>query len=217
MKPDRDIKQDVEQELQWDPQVADADITVVVDNGIATLTGFVPTYAHKMKAEAAAKRVSGVLALANDIEVRLSADAGRSDSDIAREAVAALRRELPGEVEQIKPVVESGWVALEGEVEWNYQRELAEDAVRKLDGIKGIDNRMRVQPKLAPDAIKLKIEEAFRRSAEIDANRISVETNGPQVVLRGTVRSWVERSQADRAAWSAPGVERVDNRLTVVF
>jgi osmotically-inducible protein OsmY len=217
MRPDSDIKRDVEDELRWDPNVDPTDIAVAAKSGVVTLTGFVRSYAEKFAAERAAKRVAGVVGVANDLEVRLPNADQRPDPEVAREAVANLKIWLPRSWEHIKAIVKDGWVTLEGEVEWNYQRDYAERAVRWIKGVKGVSNLIRLQPRLEPKPveIKQKIEEAFRRSALVDANRITVETHGGEVVLRGTVRSWAEREEAERAAWLAPGVTRVDNRIAV--
>ena len=215
MRPDADIKRDVEQELKWDPDIDATDIAVAVKDGVVSLTGFVKSYIEKYEAENAAKRVGGVRGIANDIEVRLPSSSQRPDPDIARDAVSAIRNQLPFSSESIRAVVNSGWVTLEGTVEWNYQRELAESAVRRLQGVKGVSNLIQVKPKIITSEVKQKIEEALKRSALLDASRITVEANGSEVILRGTVRSWAERQDAERAAWAAPGVTKVDNRLTV--
>ena len=217
MRPDSEIKRDVEDELRWEPNVDPTDIAVAVKNGVVTLTGFVRSYAEKFAAERAVKRVTEVVGVANDLEVRLPQTDERPDPEIARGVVANLKIWLPSSWEHIKAVVKNGWVTLEGEVEWNYQRDYAERAVRWIKGVKGVSNLIRLQPRLEPKPveIKQKIEEAFRRSALVDANRITVETHGGDVVLRGTVRSWAEREEAERAAWLAPGVTRVDNRIAV--
>jgi osmotically-inducible protein OsmY len=216
MRSDDQIKRDVEDELKWDPDIVSTDIAVAVKNGVVTLTGFVPSYMQKHEAEKAAKRVAGVAAVANDIEVRLPSIDQRPDPEIARDAVAQIKARLPVSWERIKPIVKGGWVTLEGEVEWNYQRETAEDAVRTITGVKGVTNSVQVKPQAKPADIKKKIEGAFRRNAEIDASRIEVETHGTEVILKGAVRSWAEREAAERAAWAAPGVTKVDDRLSVV-
>jgi osmotically-inducible protein OsmY len=215
MRSDSDIKRDVEAELQSDPSVDATDIAVAVKNGVVTLSGFVHKYSDKLEAEAAAKRVAGVVGLANDLEVRLPLSDKRPDPEIARDAVAAVKTQLPFSWQQIKVIVDKGWVTLEGQVEWNYQREEAERAVRRVKGVTGVINTIQLKPRVEPSEIKRKIEEAFRRSAEIDASRITVETNGGEVVLRGTVRSWAERQEAERAAWKAPGVTRVVNQIAI--
>jgi osmotically-inducible protein OsmY len=215
MRLDSDIKRDVEDELRWDPDIDATDIGVAVHNGVVTLTGFVRSYAQKTEAESAAKRIAGVVGLANDIEVRLPSIDQRPDPDIARDAVAALKSELPYSSEKLKVVVKNGWLTLEGMAEWNYVRERAQSAVRRIRGVVGVSNSITLKPTVAPHEIRRKIEDAFRRSAELDASRVTVEANGSEVVLRGTVRSWAERQEAERAAWAAPGVTEVDNRITI--
>ncbi|MDB5402779.1 MAG: ornithine aminotransferase [Rhodopila sp.] len=215
MKTDSDIKRDVEAELRWDPDIDPTDIGVAVKDGVATLTGFVRSYTQKWQAERDAKRVSGVVGVANDIEVRLPISSQRTDPEIARDAVAALKRELPYSSENMKVIVKDGWVTLDGTAEWNYQRTRAEEAVRRISGVKGVSNLILLKPRVEPQEIKQKIEAALRRNAEVDANRITVDANGSEVILKGTVRSWVERQEAERAAWLAPGVTKVDNRITI--
>jgi osmotically-inducible protein OsmY len=215
MRSDTDIKRDVEAELQSDPSIDATDIAVAVKNGVVTLSGFVRNYAEKLEAEAAAKRVADVVGLANDLEVRLSAADQRPDPEIARDAVTAIKIRLPFSWQRIKVVVDKGWVTLEGQVEWNYQREEAERAVRRVKGVRGVINTIQLKPGVEPTEIKHKIEEAFRRSAEIDASRITVETNGGEVILKGSVRSWAERKEAENAAWKAPGVTRVVNQIKI--
>ena len=215
MRSDQEIERDVKEELQWDPDLDSTDIAVSVKKGVVTLAGFVKSYSDKYEAEAAAKRVAGVSAVANDIEVRLPAIDQRPDPDIARDAVDAIKNQLPISSHNIKVVVKSGWVTLEGAVEWQYQRQTAETAVRRIKGVKGVTNSIVVKPHVEPSEIKRQIQEAFRRSAEIDANRIQVESHGSEVILKGSVRSWIEREEAERAAWAAPGVTKVDDRLIV--
>ena len=215
MRSDSDIKRDVEDELRWDPDIDATDIAVSVNSGVVTLAGFVRSYMQKYQAETDAKRVAGVLGVVNDIEVRLPGIDERPDPEIARDAIAQIKSELPYSWEKIRVVVKKGWLTLEGDVEWNYQRERAGEAVHRVRGVKGITNSIEVKPRVAPTEIKRKIEEALRRAAEIDASRISVETNGGEVILRGTVRSWAERQEAERAAWWAPGVTKVDNRIII--
>jgi osmotically-inducible protein OsmY len=215
MRADSDIRRDVEDELRWDPDIDATDVAVSVNNGVVTLTGFVRSYMQKYQAEADAKRVAGVAAVANDLEVRLPNIDERPDPEIARDAIERIKSELPYAWDKTRVVVKNGWLTLEGEVEWRYQRERAEEAVRRVRGIKGVVNSIQVKPHVAPMEIRRKIEEALRRAAEIDASRVTVETNGGEVILRGSVRSWAERQEAERAAWSAPGVMNVDDRIIV--
>jgi osmotically-inducible protein OsmY len=215
MRSDSDIKRDVEDELRWDPDLDATDIALTVKSGVVMLAGFTRSYSDKLEAEAAAKRVAGVLGVANDIEVRLPSLDQRPDPEIAREAIAAIQHRLPVVAEQIKAVVRNGWITLEGEVEWEYQRLAAERAVRRIKGLKGVSNTIQVKPRVPATEIKRKIEEAFRCSAEIDANRITVEVHDSEVILKGAVRSWAERQEAERAAWAAPGVRRVDNQIAI--
>jgi osmotically-inducible protein OsmY len=215
MRSDSDIERDVKDELQWDPDLDATDIAVSVKGGVVTLAGYVKSYSDKHEAEVAAKRVAGVSGVANDLETRLPTVDQRPDPDIARNAVSAIKAHLPFSSENIKVVVQSGWVTLEGRVEWQYQRQTAENAVCRIKGVKGVSNMIQLKPRVRPEEVKNKIEEAFRRNAELDANRIIVETNGSEVTLKGSVRSWIEREEAERVAWSAPGVTSVHDRIIV--
>ena len=212
MKADSDIKRDVEAELKWDPDIDPTDIAVAVKDGVVTLTGFVRSYTQKWQAERDVERVLGVVGVANDIEVRIPTSSQRPDPEIARGAVAALKHELPYSSENMKVIVKDGWVTLEGTAEWNYQRTRAEEAVRRISGIKGVSDLILLKPRVAPSEIKAKIEEAFRRSAEVDAGRITVEANGGEVILKGSVRSWAERREAS----VPPGGRRASPGSTTV-
>jgi len=213
MKTDSELRRDVERELEWDPSIDARNIGVAAKNGVVTLTGYVSSYADKWRAERIAKRVSGVTALANEIEVKLSTE--RTDPDIAEAARAALKADSRLPADRIKVIVERGWVTLEGTVDYYYQKSAAESDVRYIAGVRGVTNALVVTPKVSPTDIRMKIEEALKRSAQLDANRISVETEGSKVILSGTVRSWAEREEAEMAAWAAPGVTEVENRIKV--
>lgn len=215
MRADNDIKRDVEAELKWAPDVCETDIAVKVTGGVVALTGYAVSIYERYRAEAAVKRVAGVTAVANDLAVRAPLGGMPTDPDIARDAVAALKFELPLAWENIKPIVKQGHVALEGTVEWHYERERAEAAVRHLRGVLSVRNSISLKPRVAAGQIKHRIEDAFRRSAIIDAQRVMVDAQGNEVTLRGEVRSWAERDQAQQTAWAAPGVLTVKNEITV--
>jgi osmotically-inducible protein OsmY len=212
---DLELKKSVEAELDYEPSVHAPEIGVAVRDGIVTLTGRVQSYWEKMSAERAATRVSGVRAVVNELEIRLPTSSERTDEDIARTAVNALEWSISVPSDRIKVKVAKGWITLEGSVEWQFQKSAAEKAVRYLTGVKGVSNLIEVKPQVNKMVVKSAIEDALKRSAEVDANRIKVETDGDKVILRGRVRSRFEREEAERAAWAAPGVRSVDNRITI--
>ncbi|MYN11376.1 BON domain-containing protein [Pseudoduganella aquatica] len=214
MVSDSEVKKRVENELEWEPDIDAADVGVTVKDHVVTLTGFVRGFGDKVHAERAAKRVAGVAGVANDIEVRLGSSV-RPDPDIAHDAVAALKAQLPVSSEGIKVIVEDGVLRLEGQVEWNYQRERAEAAVRHVRGVRSLRNQVTIKPTASAGEVRQKIVLAFQRSANIDAGRITIEASGSKVKLSGSVRTWAERDDAERAAWKAPGVTAVENHITI--
>ena len=212
------LQQNVLDELRDEPSLEAAHVGVTADKGVVTLTGFVTSYAEKLSAEDAAKRVFGVRAVANDVQVQLPDGHARTDTEIARAAVDALRWHSMVPDEWVKVTVDKGWVTLEGAVDWKYQKDAAEHAVRHLTGVKSITNAISVKPTtpLKVGEVKHRIFEAFRRNAELEARRIGIDAHDNKVVLHGNVHDWAEVREAQRAAWTAPGVAEVDNRLVVV-
>jgi len=214
MKRAADLKQDILDELTWDPMVDAAAIGVAVSEGAVTLTGHVKSYADKRAAEKAAKRVEGVIALANDIDVQLPGVLKKTDTDIAEAAVAALKWNV-NVPKDVKVTVEDGWVTLDGLVDWEYNKRTAERAIRDLVGVRGVTNLIRIKQRPTPGEVRNKIEDAFKRSAQIDAGHINVTAVDGKVTLSGSVHTWSERAEAEHAAWAAPGVTGVLNRLTI--
>jgi osmotically-inducible protein OsmY len=217
MISDLELRQDVLDELEFEPSVNAAHIGVVANKGVVTLTGFVTSYAEKAATERAARRVKGVKAIAEEIEVRLPSDTKRADDEIAARAVDILKWQVGLPADRITVKVEKGIVTLTGDVEWHFQRADAEHVVHKLSGVIDVVNQIRVAAPLRAADVKEKIQKALQRSAEVEASRITVQTEGGRVVLSGKVRAWYERDIAERAAWSAPGVTEVQDHLTIEY
>jgi osmotically-inducible protein OsmY len=213
---DRHLQEQVQNALDWEPSVDAADIGVSVENGVVTLRGDVKTYAEKAAAERVTLKVYGVKAVANDISVRLGDGQQRTDTDIAQAVLAALRWNTMVPKDKVTVAVANGWVTLAGTVDWEYQRQAAANAIRYLAGVRGVTNIVAIKPHVSVGDVKGKIENALKRSAEVDARRINVAVSDDTVTLSGNVHSWFERDEARRAAWSAPGVRAVDDRIAVV-
>jgi len=211
---DKQLRDAVQRQIEWEPEITSKDISVAVHDDVVSLGGFAHSYMEKVAAEKAAKRVYGVKAIANDIEVKLGIE--KSDPEIARDAVETLQRSYSVPDGRIKVMVKDGQIVLEGTVDWYYQKQAAETAVRDLAGVKSLSNRIEVKARVTPQDVRTKIEEALRRNAEVDARRVVVSTHDGTVELRGNVRSWFEKEEAATAAWAAPGVTRVENNILVM-
>jgi osmotically-inducible protein OsmY len=216
MKTDIQIQKDVMDELKWQPSLNSSEIGVAVKDGIVTLSGKVDSYSKKLSAERAAKKVVGVKAVAEDIQIGVSPAFSKTDTEIAQAVISALKWHTSVPDDKIKIKVENGNVTLEGEVEWEYQRLSAKTAIQNLSGVRMVVNLLTLKPKLNPIELEHKIETAFRRHATVDASKIDVSTIGNKVILTGTVRSIAESEDAEDVAWAAPGVYDVDNKLKIV-
>ena len=212
---DETIQRDALDELRWDPRIQSNEIGVTAKDGIVTLTGTVETYLNKRAAEQATYRVHGVKAVANDIQVRLPGMSERTDTDLARAAREALQWDIEVPAEGVKITVSTGWVTLDGEVEYGFQKRAAEHAVHRLAGVKGVSNLISVKPRVSLGEVKGDIERALVRNARTDARNIQVEVEGRKVILRGTVPSFVEKEAADYTAWAEPGVTEIENNIVI--
>jgi osmotically-inducible protein OsmY len=215
MKTDEELFRDVTEELHWTPAVDDTDIAVKVSDGVVSLSGYVRSLEESAAAEKAVKRVSGVRALANDLLVSVPMSSMLPDPELARNAAEVLEQQLPHAATHIRIVVHDGHVKLEGTVDWQYQKERAEECVRKLHGARMVSNLLTLKAKAIADDVKDRIAAALQRSAQLEAERIKVNVDGTQVTLTGRVRSWSEHEEAADTAWSAPGVMEVRNYLSV--
>lgn len=215
MRTDMELQREVTTELRWDPSVRDEEVAVAVRDGVVTLGGTVDSFAVKLAALKAAERVGGVHAVADELDVRLPGPSQRSDTELAHQVVSALRWDVLVPDDRIKARLEQGWVTLEGEVEWEFERRAARRAVQNITGLRGVTNLVTLKQRASALDVSQRIKDALRRQAELDARMIEVEAADGAVTLHGTVHSWAERRQAEQAAWSAPGVTRVDDRLVV--
>jgi osmotically-inducible protein OsmY len=217
MNPDKVLRERVEAELDWLPGIDAADIGVAVQSGVVTLTGHVSAYAQKVAVEQAVKRIKGVRGIAEEVEIRPYGNIGQKDDEVAGRVVQLLSWDSSVPHDAIKVEVANGIVTLNGEVDWQYQRIAAEKGVRALSGVRGLNNRITVKPHVQPKDVKRRIEAALERQAELDAEQIHVFVDGAKVRLEGKVRAWHERDTAERAAWAAPGVQAVEDHVTIGF
>jgi osmotically-inducible protein OsmY len=213
MKTDLELQKDVMNELKWEPSIEAAEIGVSVRDGVVTLSGYVDSFYKKWAAERAAARVFGVKAVAEELKVRLPGSLERADEDIARAVSDALEWNVAVPHDRVEVQVQDGVVTLSGEVDWWYQKDAAGDVARKLVGVVLVSNLITIKPAVKPQDVKDKIESAFQRNALLDARRVTVETHGGKVILRGSVRNWAEREQVEQAAWAAPGVSEVESHI----
>lgn len=212
---DKQLRLDIIDELDWEPSVDSKNIAVAVQNGVVTLTGHVPNFAQKVTAENTVKRVHGVRAIAQELEVRPPHTATRADDEIAKRAVDILNWDVTVPKNAVQVKIQDGWVTLSGEVDWHYQREAAEDNVRKLSGVVGLTNLIALKPHVQSSDVKRRIEEALKRNALSEANAIRIEALDGKVTLEGHVKSWHDREVIESAVWAAPGVRKVDDRVTI--
>jgi osmotically-inducible protein OsmY len=212
---DKALRQNIIDELDFEPSINAANIGVAVGKGVVTLTGHVESYAEKIAAERAVERVRGVRAVAQEIEVRYAGHQRRADDEIAQRSLDIINWSVQVPSDSIKVEVENGWITLKGTVEWQYQKRAAESAVRRLSGVRGVSNLIEIKPQLAASDVRQKIMNALKRNAEVEADNIRVVVDNDKVILEGTVRARYERNLAERAAWSAPGIKDVEDRLSI--